>query len=353
MSVEPSINVSGLQKAAQVYDKDLKTMPYALLIPELAVLRVKLLNVPNKHTIVEKLRKGGIAKPYDQDNIGYSSLGKMQERSLQTETSYAAIKDHIKNYKSVDVLFDPAKPADNQTKKHPLEVEIIKTQIITVGEDILDALFPAARNTADQSPLGMFNGIDTIIDNAIASGEISTAEGNKVASGAFSAPASDSDTIAWDRLVAWLRKASNKFAINQATVLRLPIAVYSACSDALANKLRYKDVEFADFVRHLQDKANLPKLIVVKHYALGSGSRITLQVDGNIDLGMNVLGDEQFVQVRNPWEDPNLVQFWLQFDAGLRINSLHKYKFMVNEGDPMANLLSGDYSDSGSGGLSV
>jgi hypothetical protein len=318
-------------------------------MPALMELRVRLLKVTNKHTIVEKLRRGGIAKPYDQDNVNFSGLGKMVERSLQTETSYAAIKDHIKNYKSVDVLFDPTRPADNKTKKHPLEFVIIQDQITTVGEDIIDALFPAIRNTADQSPLGMFNGIDTIIDNAKVAGEISTAEGNLVTSGALSAPTSETDTVAWDRLVAWLRQASAKFAIGQIAVLRIPIGVYSACSDALANKLRYKDVEFADFVRHLQDKSNLPKLIVVRHYALGSGDRITLQVDGNIDMGMNVLGDEQFVQVRNPWPDPNLVQFWLQFDAGLRINSLHKYKFMVNEGNAVANSLSGDYTDSGSG----
>jgi len=57
--------------------------------------------------------------------------------------------------------------------------------------------------------------------------------------------------------------------------------------------------------------------------------------------------------VRNPWEDPNLVQFWLQFDAGARINSVHPYKFIVNEGTPAANSLSGDYTDSGSGGVSV
>ena len=345
-----AINVTGLQKAAQVYDPDFKVMPSIALMPTLAELRIRLLQVSNKHTIVEKLRKGGIAKPYDQENINYSSLGKMQERHLQTEKSYAAIKDHIGNYKAVDVLFDPTRPADNKTKKHPLEVVIIQDQITTVGEDIIDALFPAIRNTADQSPLGMFNGIDTIIDNAKVSGEISTAEGNLVNSGNFTAPTSETDHAAWDALVAWLRAASAKFSIGQVAVLRIPIAVYAACSDALANKLRYKDVEFADFVRHLQDKANMPKLIVVRHYALGTGDRVTLMVDGNIDMGMNIIGDEQFVQVRNPWEDPNLVQFWLQFDAGLRINSLHKYKFMVNEGTAVANSLSGDYgSGSGSG----
>lgn len=351
-----AINVQGLLKAAQQYDKDLKVLPHLLLQPALAELRIRLMSVANKHTIIERLRKGGITRPYGQaQDIEYGELGELRERSLQTYSAYAAIKDHIMNYREKDVLFDPTKPLDNQGKKHPLELEIIKMQVETVGEDIIDALFPAARNLQDNSPLGMFDGIDTIITDAIeVSGEISKEEGNLVESGEFPAPLTESDTIAWDRLVDWVRKASVKFALGQTAVIRMPIKVYSACSDALANKLRYKDVLFEDFQRHLQDKTNFPKLLVVRHYALGSGDRVTLMVDGNIDMGMNIIGDEQFVQVRNPWEDPNLVQFWLQFDSGLRINSLHPYKFMVNEGTPVENLLSGDYiAGSGSGGLGV
>lgn len=356
MSTPTAINVQSLSNAAAKYDKDFKAMPHILLLPTLQELRVRLLNVPDKHVLIEKLRKGGITQPYAKGmDINHSAIGELRERALTTETSFAAIKDHIKNYKGINVLYDPTKDAQvNTAKKNPMEVEIIKDQIITVGEDIIDALFPASRNTADHSPLGMFNGYDTIIDNAIASGEISIAEKNMVNSGSITAPSTESDTAAWDALVAWMRKASAKFAIGQVSVLRIPIKIYSYCSDALANKLRYKDVEFADFVRHLQDKANMPKLIVVRHYSLGDGSRMTLQVDGNLDLGMNVIGDEQFVQVRNPWEDPNLVQYWLQFDAGARINSLHPYKFIVNEGEPVANALSGDYiNDSGSGGVGV
>lgn len=348
MSIKRAINVSSLSRTAEIFDKDFKVMPYLVLLPEIAALRIRMLEVKNKHTIIEKLRKGGITKPYskEMEDFKYSTIAKMRERSLQTETSFAAIKDHIKNYKEVHVLHDPAANAtDNQGKKHPLEFEIIRAQITTVGEDILDAIFPASRNEDDLSPMGMFHGFDTHIDNAIASGEISLAEKNMINSGSFNPPVGETDFEAWDTLVAWLRKASVKFALGQTAVLRMPIAVYSACSDALANKLRYKDVLFPDFVRHLQDKTNLPKLIVIKHFALGLGDRLTLMVDGNLDFGLNTLGDEQFVQARNPWEDPNLVQFWLQFDAGTRINSLHPYKFIVNEGSCVPNALSGDYTE--------
>jgi hypothetical protein len=349
------VNISGLTKAAEKFNPDFQVLPYAVLLPEMANLGIRMISVKYKDTLIEKLRAGGISKPYDvNETIIYSNIAKMQERSLVVETSYAAIKDNIRNYREKQVLFDPtANAVNNQTKKNPLEKEIIGAQIITVGEDIIDALFPAARNISDKSPLGMFNGFDTIIDAAIVSGEIAIAEKNLINSGSFTAPADETDTDAFDALVAWLRKASVKFALNQACVLRIPIGLYNNCSDALGNKIRYKNVEFADFVRHLQDKANMPKLQVIKHYALGTGTRITLQVAGNMDLGMNTLGDEQFVQVRTPWEDPNLVQYWMQFDLGARINSLHPFKFITNEGTPVANSVSGDYTDSGSGGVGV
>jgi hypothetical protein len=59
---------------------------------------------------------------------------------------------------------------------------------------------------------------------------------------------------------------------------------------------------------------------------------------------MDSLGDESFVQVRNPFEDPNYVQFWLQAKYGTRIRSIHEKVFQVNEGSAVGVQLSGDYS---------
>jgi hypothetical protein len=349
------INIDGLKRAAEKYNKDFQVLPYAVLMDEMARLRIRMVQVNFKDTLIEKLRNGGITKPYEFGaDIRYSNISKLRERSLIVETSYAAIKDNIRNYRDKNVLFDPtANKVNNQSKKHPFEKTIIADQVTTVGEDILDAIFPAKRDVADLSPLGMFNGFDTLIDNAIVAGEVSIAEKNLINSGAFPEPLSESDFIAWDTLVAWLRQASIKFSMNQSIILRIPIAIYNHCSDALGNKLRYKNIEFADFLRHLQDKSNLPQLQIVKHWALGTGTRLSLMTDGNLDFGMNTFGDETFVQIRNPWEDPNLVQYWLQFDAGCRINSVHPYKFIVNEGTPAANSLSGDYVDSAAGGIGV
>ena len=68
---------------------------------------------------------------------------------------------------------------------------------------------------------------------------------------------------------------------------------------------------------------------------------------GNLDLGMNTFGDAGFVQVRSPFEDPNEVQFWNQFEIGMRIKNLNKNGFMISDGSVTGNELSGDYTGSG------
>jgi hypothetical protein len=115
--------------------------------------------------------------------------------------------------------------------------------------------------------------------------------------------------------------------------------------DALENKkTSYKDVTFANVLTQLKEDCALPNLQIVSHYALGTGTRLMLTEPGNLDLGMNSFSDVGFVQVRDPFEDANLVQFWMQFEIGMRIKKLHKRGFMVSNGTVTSNPLSGDYS---------
>ncbi len=339
------INVDDLNRAAETYQKDFKILPFAVLMTTIQLLRLRMIKVNNKDILIEEQRKGGLTKPYTPGSEHEAlaiEIKKLQEKTLQVQPSYCAIKDHIMNYKEKQILHDPtADTVNNKTKKHPQEKLIIGNKIKTVAEDIIDALFPAERDVADQSPTGMFDGYDTLIDAAIVAGDLTSGKGNYIDSGDLIAPADDDDTNAWDNLVNWIRSSHTRFSKNP--VLRLPIGIYNNCSDALENKFKYKDVVFDIFLQKLQDKTQRPNLKLVVSDALGTGTRITLTEDGLFDFGMNAFGDEKFVQVRAPYEDPNMVQFWLQFEAGCRINSWHEKAFMANQGTPVANQLSGDY----------
>ena len=112
--------------------------------------------------------------------------------------------------------------------------------------------------------------------------------------------------------------------------------------DAFFNKFRSKPT--ADEYGRIDLYGSGGKCKIIRSTIMGTGQRIILTVPGNLDFGMDTLGDEDFVQVRHPYEDPNYVQFWIQGKYGTRIRSIHEKVFQVNDGTPVGLQLSGDYS---------
>jgi hypothetical protein len=344
------INVTSLQRANVIYQKDFLMLPYAVLIPVIQELKLTMLEVINKDIAITKERLGGAARPYVAGSTAYKEeLSRLRERVLQTYTAVAVVKDNITNYKDKHVLYDPLKNrVNNQGKQHPLERDIISDIISIVGEDIIDSLFHATRDVTDQTPMGMADGFNTIIDKLVVAGEIGTSQGNLVDCDALTAPANATDLTAFNSLKEWLRAIDPKWR-NKPMVLYIPYNSLINVKDALENKkTSYKDVTFASLLTQLQEDCAIPNLQLVSHYALGTGDRLILTEPGNLDLGMNTFSDVGFVQIRNPYEDANEVQYWMQFDIGMRIKKLNKRGFMVSDGAVTANPLSGDYENSGS-----
>lgn len=337
----PVVDITSLAESAVIYQKDLKMLPFAILRNELGMHGFNLFpNVQNKHVMTAFERKRGIAKPYVAGDTENSDLGKAVQRILEVHTAYASVKDNIKNYKTVSIGPDDLL-GKNQSKKHPWEMVMLTSVIRTFTEDILDALFAAEYDTDDKSPTGLFDGIDALIASDIADSLIAAAKGNYVATGSLAKPSSESDITAFASLLEFYRAAHPRLKAVP-TILLVPVGVSEAYSDAYFNKFRNKPT-VDEYNRTILEGSN--GLCRIKASELmGTGDRIILTVPGNIDFGMNTESDDQFVQVRNPYEDPNYVQFWIQADYGLRIQSVNQKMFQVNDGTPVASALSGDYS---------
>lgn len=347
-----AVNVTSLNRESVNYQKDMVVLPYAMLLPFLQEMKISMQEVDNRDVVIVKERRGGLVRPYVVGGTNRTLIGevnRMKERSLTTEFAFCSIQDNILNYKSKRILYDATKDKiDNKTKKHPYERDILADQVITFSEDIIDAVWHSTRDVADQTPMGMCDGINTKIDADILAGEISEAKGNLVACGELNAPVDGSDYSAYTNYRDWLRNADPKIK-NKPLISYIPPSKLLNVKDALENKKSgFKDITFEAVLAHLRDDCQLPKLQIVSHYALGVGDRYTLTTPGNIDLGMNTFTDFSFIQVRNPWEDPNLVQFWMQFEVGTRLKNNHKRGFMVSDGANVANELSGDYKKAGS-----
>jgi hypothetical protein len=344
------VNVEALNRASQKYQPVLQMLPFLVLQSVLDELEINLLEVSSKDIAVQMLRKGGVSAPYiatnsEDEHITADELGKFVERVLTVDPCVAVIKDHIMNYKDKLILNnDPgSQKLNNKTKKHPLEYLFLQEKVKTIAEDIIDALFFAERNTDDKSPMGMFNGYNTILDALIVAGEIAAAKKNLVATGDISSPEDAGDTDAYDQLVHFLRSANPFLRKNGVLYATNNLLFYAM--DALGNKIRYKgSMEYEIFLSHLKGTTQMPNLRIITHAALGSGDRLILCKPRNFDFGMNTKGDEQFVQVRNPYKDPNFVQFWTQWDAGTRIMALHPKEFQMNDGTNTGLAMSGDYN---------
>lgn len=341
------INTTSLTRVAEQYDPVLRKLPFLVLNETLSAMGINLLEVAGKDVMMQFQRKRGIAQPYvvtmSPDLTPSTEVGKIVERELETKECFAVLKDHIMNYKGKQILNSlDAQKVNNKLKTHPLEFLIIESKIRTIAEDIIDALFFAERDTTDKSPMGMFDGFFPKLAAEIAAGEISTGKGNMRNTDAIADPADASDTDAYDILVDFIRGAHPMLRKNG--VLYLSETALFSAQDALGNLLKYKGMlEFDAFLMHLRGVTHSPNLQIVANGAFGTGSRLMLMKPRNLDLGIGTAGDESFVQIRSPYEDPNILQFWTQWENGTRIQSIHPKEFMCNQRANTSVEMSGDY----------
>lgn len=339
------LTFTDINQQAINYQQQLRMLPYLLMEQELANIGVSLLQVAGKDVRTEAQRRGGLLRPYDPANLDYSdNLLSFKERILDPQKSVISMKDSISNYSTKKLLNNPkAASGVNQTKKHPFEDLIVSQTVKTATEDVLDALFSSEYNIAVRNPQGSFDGLDTKIDNYVVSTEISAANKNYFVHGVnqIAAPVDATDTIAIDQAVLFVRFAN--LHLKRKGLLYMTPNVYQYLIDALENKNKYKSADLTAVESYINQKSGASIKIVVTPF-MGTGNRLILTIPGNFEFGMDTFSDPYFVQVRNPYEDPNLVQFWLQADFGTRINSLHPKEFLVNDGTPAANALSGDYT---------
>lgn len=344
------INIDDLNREAKNYDPVLKTLPFNELEPVLTEMGVRLLEVKDGENIeVNFERRGGLVKPYkastsDKD-ADQKEVGKFVEMSLIPKKSYCALKDHIDNYEDVKVLGNGGEQIDQQKKNHPLERLILESKVKTVSEDLVDACFHSERDEEDESPMGISDGFYTIQTKFVANGAISEAKGNLRVVGSLAAPdpEDDEDVAAFKNIVAWLRGAHpmlKKYPCN----LHITTNVALAVKDAAANKFRRLDRVSMNVLQEILREETLIKNLNIKSDpALGTGTRLFLTAPGNLDYGMTKTGDKQFVQIRQPYPDPNWIQFWMQFKVGQRIRVLHEKVFMMSEGSVQSLSLAGDY----------
>ncbi len=341
------VDISSLQESAIRYNRDLKLLPVAIIKEELGKLGIALIpDIQNKDIRTNFERAGGIMAPYSTTmTINNSDLGKAVESILEVHDAYASVKDNVRNYKTTKIGPDQLL-GKNTSKVHPWQRTMLWAIVSTFGEDLGDCLYGGTRNASGLTPKDLFNGFDTLLTTKVSSGEISAAKGNLYATGAITAPATADDTDAFDQLRAmWASAHPTMKKIN--TILQMNYDVFEAYQQAHFNKYKYAP-KIDEYQRIILEGTG-GKCRLVPSAFMGTGDRVILTKPGNFDFGMDSMKDQQFVQVRAPYEDPNFAQFWIQGSYGTRINSVNKKVLVINDGTPIhATNFSGDYDSAAS-----
>ncbi len=338
----PVLNQTQITNLAVNYQNDLRTLPYIILEEELKKIGITLMQVIKKDIKTKQRRKGGYLKPYDGSINNVTEVLKFVEAALQVEKCYASILDNVTNYDDKKLLGKPiAGTGKNQSKEHPFEKIVIEAIARTIAEDIADSMFFAERNTSVLSPLGTFNGFNKHITNAITADDISVGNKNLINIGTLSAPTDENDTDAIDKTIEFVRSADIQLK-RKPSILQITPLTYQYLVDALENRLKYKTYDINAVAEYINQKCQT-KLTLGVGDILGSGTRLTLTAPDNYDFGMDTFSDSSFIQARFPFENPNIIQWWVQCDLGTRITDFDKKVYCISDGTVVATQLSGDY----------
>ena len=352
MPANRPVNVDGLQKAAVKYDPVLRHLPVFMLMEAIRTLHLNVRQIDMKQVLTHVRRHSGGTGPYrpgmdityKNDLIGY------EHSELTVAETVFKTKDNVHNYDDVDVQYLGGKPVDDVTKRHPLEFQILQAMVKTHAEDIMFALFHGERNEEGSTALTAFDGFGCQIDALFSDGKVSAARGNYAPTGAFTYPESETDYSAYENLCDFIGGAHPMLRSNIGgnPLLYVTETVLIAVRAALRNKLRLLEYpSMQQTIEHLREDSLCPGLQIITHIALGQGHRVMMMKDGLLDFGWNTQKASQFIQVRNPFEDPNDVQFWLQAAYGTRLQDWHEKVFRINDQTNECLNLAGDYAATG------
>lgn len=342
---KPILDIDALKRYAKEYDSVLRTLPYFTFQEFASAMKLNVVEVDNEDVLTNARRKAGHTGPYKAGAvINYpDEIGKIVEMSLKPELTVARLKDNILNYTDKKVLSNAGEKVDHTKKKHPLEKLVVDNHITSHSEDVTFSAFFAERNENVFSPLTSFTGFFPLIDFFKTEDDINYANQNLKRTGMFGSGDGVND---YDRLVTFLRSA-HPF-LKRSAILYYSDTIELICKEAYRQKVNaFSRPTTEEFWKAVKDDAKFPGLQPITHEAYGTGHALILIRPGMMDFGVNTQKAAKFVQIRDIFEDPNEVQFWLQAAYGARFQDIHCKVFQVNEFINEGVDLSGDYVSGG------
>lgn len=333
------VNVESLQMAAVHYDPVIRHLPAIMLEEFVQKMGFKVqVGIDREDRLVLNRRKGELTRAYKGTvgSIDQQEMLKFEESVLRVEPIYLSLQDNIQNYRDRQIAYDPSgkRQINYLDKKHPAEGLILQSVVRTFSEDMRLLIWHGARK--DTGFWGAFDGLNTHIDALLAAGKITTLLKKK--------------GTGIEELENYIKALSPTMQRGQ-LVIYLSMGKYWEVQKDLATKMQgyqylVKPEDIATYLQTVGQLENPPRLVTDAVY--GEGDRVVITQEGNITFGLSAQADTKFIDVYRSGVDPNVVNFWIQADAGVRIDDWDYKVFAVNEGTITrpTQLLSGDYKES-------
>lgn len=339
------LDLENLKRYAKEYDTVLRTLPYFTFQEFASAMKLNVIEVEKEDVLVNARRKAGNTGPYKAGaSISYpDEVGKLVEMSLKPELTVSRLKDNILNYSDKKIISNAGQKVDHTVKKHPLEKMIVDNHIISHSEDVTFSAFFAERNDGIFSPMTAFTGYFPWIDQFKTTHDITMANRNLVPTGLFGSGDGVND---YDRLVNFIRAANPM--LRRSAVLYYSSTVEMICIEAYRQMTKsFARPTSEEFWKAVKEDSKCPGLQPITHEAYGTGHALIMIRPGMMDFGVNTNKATKFVQIRDIFEDPNELQFWLQAAYGTRFQDIHCKVFQVNEHINESVDLAGDYVSGG------
>lgn len=299
-----------------------------------------LTGIQYKDAIIKHVRRGGTGRAYKPGvSVHKADLGALVERELEVKLSKGLYPDNIQLYRE-KVPFEDIKADINAAQNTRIQIDAIEKQF---SEDLLANIFLGKWDPNADDSMHMMDGICTILQRFINTGEISTMRGNLQPMLAIDADTDPKDAYAIVK--EWTSRWSTKLKAARRTTgvdLYLTDEVFDLVQEGYLHTYEHRqmdDIEAADYqflgMRGIHFKPTC---------LLGHGSRMIATIPGNFDFGLDSENDMSSIKITEDVEDPNFIFFHVQSATGTRVRFIESDCLCINDQSSVADeTLLGDF----------
>lgn len=331
MAISRAVFADALYGTAKIIGPDVMLAPVVYGKDKFTKLRWRIREgIQDKHELPMYMRKGKITKPY-KPGMNKENIGSFEMRELKVYLSAAFSDINIQEFNSVKVGENDLLGTNKEPKVIPFAEEILWGMAKSFAESQIDDCVFGKYDPSGESAHPNFDGLQTLYDIEIKRGTISEKNLNLIKTGEISAPADANDTTAFDTLFNFYQKLHPGLKGAKELMIATTVEAHTNIISAYANK--YKIVLTRQDLEAGMVFIGMPNVRLVSDDIFGKGDKLFAYVPDMVDVGVDSVSDDEFIDVTQEPSDKNIFHLQMQARMGMRINSVSPKLIAFSDGE--------------------